>query len=196
MYYPLMLDLSYFNCIVIGGGNVAYRKVKSLLAYGGKVTVISEAFIDELKELPIQCIEEEFQITSLETLSKMPLLVIAATSNKACNEAIGLYCKAHHILCNVATDEALSSFIVPSSMQRGDLVIAVSTGGNSPALAAKIQRELEMKYPEDFGNYVKKLGQLRRTIKEEVSDEKARRQLLRALLEMDEKELMDYEYRQ
>lgn len=196
MYYPLMLDLSYFKCIVIGGGNVAYRKVKSLLAYGGEVTVISEVFIEELKALPIKCIEERFEIASLEKLKKEALLVIAATSDKACNKEIGLYCKKHHILCNIATDEALSSFIVPSSMQRGDLVIAVSTGGNSPALASKIQRELEMKYPEDFGNYVQKLGELRNVIKEKVADETVRRQLLRALLEMDEAQLMAYEYRE
>ncbi|WP_054739090.1 precorrin-2 dehydrogenase/sirohydrochlorin ferrochelatase family protein [Cellulosilyticum ruminicola] len=195
MYYPLMLDLSQFRCIVIGGGNVAYRKVKSLLTYGGKVTVISERFIEALKELPIQCIESPFEMAMLEQLRGEALLVIVATSDQACNEGIALYCRAHHILCNIATNEALSSFIVPSSMQRGDLVIAVSTGGNSPALAAKIQRELEEKYSEDFGNYVQKLGELRTVIKDKVVDEKQRRQLLRGLLEMDEEALMSYEYK-
>lgn len=194
MYYPLMLDLSQFKCLVIGGGMVAYRKVKSLLAYGGEVTVLSKDFIEPFEALSITRIHASFEEKYLETYKEGFTLVVAATSDQGCNQAIGLYCKTHHILCNVATDEGLSSFIVPSSLQRGDLVIAVSTGGNSPALAAKIQRELEEKYPEDFGEYVKKLGALRKTIKEEVSDEKERRQLLRSFLEMEEEALMQYEF--
>lgn len=194
MYYPLMLDLSQFKCLVVGGGMVAYRKVKSLLAYGGEVTVLSESFIEALEALPITRIAARFEEKYLQPYKEGFALVVAATSDKICNKQIGLYCRTHHMLCNVATDEALSSFIVPSSLQRGDLVLAISTGGNSPALAAKIQRELEAKYDEDFGKYVEKLGQLRKTIKEEVADEKERRQLLRSLLDMEQETLMTYEY--
>lgn len=195
MYYPVMLDLSEFKCLVIGGGEVAYRKVKSLLSYGGKVTVLSKSFIPELENLPIEGIVGSFEERYLKEYTRGYALVIAATSDKACNHQIGLYCKAHQILCNVATDEALSSFIVPSSLQRGDLVISVSTGGNSPALAAKIQRQLEAEYDENFGAYVKKLGQIRAQIKQQVADEQERRHLLRSLLEMREEDLMQFEYK-
>ncbi len=195
MYYPLMLDLSQFKCLVIGGGEVACRKVKSLLAYGGKVTVLSEKFAPELEELPIERISASFEEKYLESYCKVFSLVIAATSDKLCNSRIGIYCKKHHVLCNVATDEALSSFIVPSSLQRGNLVIAVSTGSNSPALAAKIRQELEERYDEDFAEYVEKLGQLRQKIKAEVTDESMRRRLLRYIVALDEAEVMQLEYK-
>lgn len=194
MYYPLMLDLSQFKCLIIGGGEVAYRKAKSLLAYGGKVTVLSEKFIAELETLPIKRIAASFEEKYLDSYCNTFTLIIAATSDKACNYQIGTYCKQHHILCNVATDEALSSFIVPSSLQRGDLVIAVSTGGNSPALAAKIKQELNDRYDEGFIAYVKKLGQLREQIKAEVADEKRRRALLRYIVALDEAEVMALKY--
>ena len=93
----------------------------------------------------------------------------------------------------MVTNSTLSSFIVPSSVQRGDLVIAVSTGGKSPALAAQIQRELALTYDESFAMYVAKLGKLRESIQEKVSDETKRKALLKALLEMSKEELISYE---
>lgn len=194
MYYPLMLDLSQFKCLIIGGGEVACRKAKSLLAYGGKVTVLSEKFIPELEILPIERIAARFEVNYLANCYNEFALVIAATSDKQCNDQIGTYCKQQHILCNVVTDEALSSFIVPSSVQRGELVIAVSTGGNSPALAAKIKHELGERYDESFCEYVKKLGQLREQIKAEIGDEKRRRVLLRYIASLDEAEVMQLKY--
>lgn len=190
MYYPIMLDLSQFHITIIGGGRVAYRKACSLLAYKGSLTVISPSFIKEFEEISdkIKLIKAPYD----ESYLKGSTLVIAATDDKVCNDAIGNYCATYHLLCNVVSNEALSSFIVPSSVQRGDLTLAVSTNGKSPALARKIKEELEVQYDTSYEEYVSLLGEIRQQIKEKVKDEGERKELLKGLLALNISELKAY----
>lgn len=182
MYYPAMLDLAYFKIVVVGGGKVAYRKVRQLQCYGGKVKVVSPE-LDTLFETlpqPFTYLRRPYGVDVLEGAT----LVMAATNDRGLNEAIGIYCQRHEILCNVATDEALSSFIVPASVQRGELVLSVTTGGASPALTTKIKEALEAQYPPNYADYVSLLGEARKKLKREMPDEMKRRQALKGLVDL------------
>lgn len=103
--------------------------------------------------------------------------------------AIGKACEKQGKLCDVVTNEALSSCIVPASIHRGDLIISVSTQRKSPVLAAKIKKELENLYDESYSDYVACLGEWRMTIKQEIKDEEERRRLLKYLVTLDQETL-------
>lgn len=187
MYYPMMINLAFFKCLIIGGGHIAYQKAKMLLAYGATVTVLSPEFCEEIK-----CLEGQMNLLKASYSEDYLLafqLVIAATNDRACNATIGKACKKQGKLCDVVTDQALSSFLVPAGIRRGDLIISVSTQGKSPALAAKIKEELESLYDESYSDYVACLGKWRATIKKEIKDEEERRRLLKYLITLDQETL-------
>lgn len=154
-YYPAMLDLSCFNIYVIGGGKVAYRKVKKLMQCGGKIHIISKTldpmFDEVMKE--IDYIKGAYDDDVIEKAT----LVIAATNDKKLNERIGIKCKELGILCNVVSDPQLSSYIAPASMRRGSLVISVSTEGKAPVVAKEICMTLETQYNDKYADYIEYL---------------------------------------
>ena len=180
MFYPVMINLDYFNILVIGGGKVAYRKVSTLLRYGGRVVVLSKKLDDDFKNLIGQFIwiEDHYKEESLEGAT----LVVAATNDQKLNATIGNRCLEKGVLCNVVSFKELSSFIVPASVRRGDLVLSVSTQGKSPMLAQRIKKELEEKYDERYESYVKVLGKAREDIKTHVKDEKVKKEMIKALV--------------
>jgi precorrin-2 dehydrogenase / sirohydrochlorin ferrochelatase len=149
-YYPLFINLRGKKCVVIGGGAVALRKVIPLLECGAKVTVVSPGFIPELKRLKgrkaIVLVQRSFNPEDL----KGAAIVIAATDSKEINQEIAERGKKQGALVNVVDDPEDSDFIVPSFFRRGDLTLAVSTGGASPALARKVRTWLEENIGEDY----------------------------------------------
>lgn len=193
IYYPLMINLQDKSTAVVGGGRVGYRKAKKLLEFGARVRVVSPKFVEDFIDLKkcfsgkLEIIEDEYK----ESYIRGCLLVIAATSNGHTNKEISSYCKANNILCNVADDIELSDFIVPSTLKRGDLVISISTMGKSPALSAKIRKELEEKYTYEYEEYVELLGKAREVILENILDENEKVTLLKAMVDMNKKELQD-----
>lgn len=190
MYYPIMIDLSKFQVVMVGGGNVAARKAMHLLNCRAKLTIISLTLCEALEKKKdyFRYYKKTYETQDLEGYQ----MVIAATSDKVCNWKIGTYCKEKGILCNVATDERLSSFIVPSVVRRGDLVLSVSTGGKSPALTRKIKDELENQYDDTYAEYVALLGELRQMILNKMEPGPKRVELLRKLTEMDLTALREY----
>lgn len=190
MYYPIMLDLSCFRILVVGGGKVALGKVRQLLLCGGKVEVLSKHFCEGFKVLEgdIVCREGLYSIEILKGYT----LIVAALNDKKYNDEIGEYCRLNNILCNVATNQALSSFIVPSSIHRGDLILSVSTSGKSPALSKKIKKELEEKYDESYAIYVNLLGEVRQLIKDTILEEGVRARALREVLNLNQEGLENY----
>lgn len=183
MYYPAMLDLSKFKIVIIGGGKVALRKAKTIVQYHGKPTIISKSFEIDFEELvgKVKLVHKSYEVRQLEEAT----LVIAATDDLKSNDEIGKYCLKKGILCNIATNQALSSFIVPSSLQRGDLIIAVSTSGSSPALAKRIRNELAEQYDASYETYLNELGKRRKAIKSEVDEKDKRSKALQALAKRD-----------
>ena len=163
-YYPIVMDLTDRNCLIVGGGEVALRKAESLTEAGANVTVIA---------LEIDSRLEALASVRIEKRAWRPgdaagyTLVFAATDDRAVNQSVSDEAKASGIPVNVVDDPELCSFIVPSCVKRGDLMIAVSTSGRSPSLSKKIRRELELKYGPEYADFVALLGELRDVVKRE-----------------------------
>ena len=136
MLYPLNLELAGKSCVVVGGGQVAYRKVRGLLAAEAQVTVIAPMVTEDLRKLAesgrLDWLEQVFKDGMLKELH--PLLVFVAADNPAANAAAIAEAKEIGALVNAATDPEQTDFSVPSKVQRGNFLLTVSTGGGSPAL--------------------------------------------------------------
>ncbi len=160
-YYPLFINLRGKKCVVIGGGQVALRKVIPLLECGANVTVVSPGFIPELKRLKgrkaIALVQRSYKPEDL----KGAAIVIAATDSRAINQEIAKRGKKQGSLVNVVDDPEDSDFIVPSFFRRGDLTVAVSTGGASPAFARKIRTWLEENIGEDYSKLLSLVKEVR-----------------------------------
>jgi precorrin-2 dehydrogenase/sirohydrochlorin ferrochelatase len=187
--YPIMLNLKDKLVSVVGGGEVALRKVNTLLEADANIQVVSPELVDGFSMLAhkITIIKSNYE----ERLIRSSYLVIAATSSKEANKSIAEFCRNKRILCNIVDDIELSDFIVPSSIKRGSLIISVSTLGKSPALASKIRKELEEKYTEEYEEYVELLGSIRRLLLERCSDIRERKRILREAIDLSIDELRD-----
>ena len=169
MYFPFMRDVGGKPVVVVGGGMVALRKCELFLRFDADVTVVAPEVCGELEALEgIQIIRQSWDVSQLADA----FAVIAV------NRAISEYCQAHRIPVNVVDDPALCSFIVPATVRRGDLTLAVSTAGKSPSLASKIRRELEAQYGPDYAERLALLGALRERVLALGMEPSARRRLL------------------
>ena len=164
-YYPLFLNVKGRECVVISGGEVALRKAEVLLGYGAKVKVISPCICAELAELGRQnsfCIlERKYQTGDIEGA----FVAIAATDDNEINELVVGEARQKSVLINVVDDAEKSDFIVPSCLRRGDITIAVSTGGKSPALARKLRLKLETELCDEYALLANIIGEVRRELK-------------------------------
>src|SRR5512145_913407 len=160
-YYPVFWDIHGKKCVVVGGGEVAARKVARLLDCGAKVCVVSPELVSELdtlkKERRLDHIDDEYKVEYLRGAA----LVIGATDNDKINRAISDDAKTRGIPVNIVDDPEKCDFILPSLVERGDLTIACGTGGTSPALARMLREELEAVYGEEYATLLNILGQLR-----------------------------------
>lgn len=159
--YPVFLNITGKLCVVIGGGSVAERKVKGLLGEGAFVRVISPDVTDRLAELAKEGkIEWRNKSYSYHDLDKA-FLVFAATNIREIQELICKQAHANKQLVNVADDPECCNFHVPATFRRGDLSLAVSTGGKSPAVAALIKRKLEEEFGEEYKTLLQVMSQVR-----------------------------------
>ncbi|MEE9910261.1 MAG: bifunctional precorrin-2 dehydrogenase/sirohydrochlorin ferrochelatase [Deltaproteobacteria bacterium] len=160
-YYPVFWDITEKKCVVVGGGDVAARKVARLLDCGAKVCVVSPRLVPELDRLKndrrIEHIDDEYAGEHLYGAT----LVIGATDNEQTNAVISRDAKSKGIPVNIVDDPQKCDFILPSLVERGDLTIACGTGGASPALARHLREELEAAYGEEYATLLHILGQLR-----------------------------------
>ncbi len=184
-YYPVNLVLRDRPCLVIGGGEVAERKTLSLLEAGADVTIVSPTLTPKLAGLAraekIRHLPRDFEEHDLSGM----FLAVAATDSPIVNSDVGRLCRKKHILVNVAAPPEESTFIVPSVVERGDLVIAVSTGGASPGLSKRIRMELEEKYGKEYEQFLIRMAGLRKRLMEEVPSEESRKEILQAVLDSD-----------
>jgi precorrin-2 dehydrogenase/sirohydrochlorin ferrochelatase len=189
-FYPVYLDLRERPCVVIGGGSVAERKTLALLEAGADVTIISPALNPKLHELSeagkITHVKKQYEESDLTG----EFLVVAATPSAEVNTLVARACRKRHTLVNVAVPPEESSFIVPSVVERGDLMIAISTSGASPALAKKIRQDIERTYGREYGIFLDKMSAIRNRVREEVPDEQKRHQIFQAIVDSDVIELI------
>lgn len=182
-YYPVNLDIRQKECLVTGGGEVAARKVKTLLKCGACVTVVSPDVTKTLNDLwqesAIILKKRRFADRDLNGI----FLVVAATDNNLLNCKIAAMAKERNLLCNVADSPKDSSFILPAVVDRGDLIIAISTSGESPALAKILRKELENKFGEEYVVLLQLLGSIRRKLLKKSHDPKTHKKLFSTALD-------------
>lgn len=160
-YYPIFLDLKNQKALVVGGGAVAERKVKNLLAYGCRVCIVSLHLNPYLQKLADKKDIQWLAPDSLDAALNNAFIVIAATDNPEINARIASRAKERSLLVNAVDQPEDCNFIMPSIVKRGDLQIAISTGGKSPALAKKIRDEMEGIFGSEYALFIKLLGLIR-----------------------------------
>ncbi len=164
--FPLFVDLKGKRCIVIGGGEVASRKVEILLRFEAQLIIIAPEISSYILELEEQgkaaVIRREYHEQDLE----MALLVIAATSSKAVNERVYRDAASRNIPVNIVDAPELCTFIFPSVVKRGALTIGISTSGEYPALSKKIRKITEDIFHEDYSGILELLSEYRNTVRD------------------------------
>ena len=175
--YPIFLDLSGRRCVVVGGGEVASRKARKLLQARAEVVVISPEISPELESVAVEVNRRPYEEGDLEGA----YLAFAATDSREVNAAVAREAKERGIPANVADRPSEGDFALPSTLRRGRLQVAVSTGGASPALARRIKDELEESFGPEWAGLVEELQAARRNGKDagERLDEEVSRCLSR-----------------
>ena len=189
-YYPVFLDLRERSCVVFGGGRVAERKTLSLLEAGANVTVVSPSLTPKLLELSSSGKITHFAKTFEDEDIASAYIAIAATGSPQVNAEIGRLCRKKQVLVNVAAPPDESSFIVPSVVDRGALLIAISTSGESPALAKKIRMELDKMFGPEYDLFLQRMSALRGRLMAQQKDEGERSRIFQAVVDSDVLDLL------
>lgn len=206
-YFPMFVDMTERECLIVGGGNVAYRKVSVMLDFGANVTVVAEDICDELRKLTIDDIASEDKTGSYTankennkpdsdaadriTIIKRRFdrkdcngmeMVIVATDDNALNHEIAEYCKANGIMVNAVDQKADCSFIFPSYIKEKNLVAAFSSGGNSPVLTQYLKgKEKEILTPF-LGELNEYMGQIREKVIAQYDTQAERKRVFKEIL--------------
>lgn len=184
-YYPIMIDLEDKCCTIIGGGKVAERKAMSLLEYKAKVRIVGPRLTSILTKLAedkkILWVSRPYQWGDLDN----SCLVYVATNDSDVNRLCYQEARQRKIPINIVDSPHLCDFIVPASVQRGDLSVMVSTNGKSPMLSRRIREELEKRYGQEYEEFVDLLGELRERVLNEIEDIEKRRQIFEAVVYSD-----------
>jgi precorrin-2 dehydrogenase / sirohydrochlorin ferrochelatase len=179
--FPIFLKLAGRPCLVVGAGAVAASKIRSLLEAGAKVTVVAPHAAEEIQSLAaegaIHWSARIFLPSDLEGI----FLAIAATSDAEANRLVFLESQQRGVLCNSVDDPPHCDFYFPSVVRRGDLQVAISTAGESPALAQRLRVELETSLDARLAEWLRELGNLRRQILVSEPSSDARKSLLHRL---------------
>src|SRR3954454_14264999 len=165
------LDVEGRRCLIVGGGAVGLEKAAGLAACGARVTVVSPELETGFGELDVEWRAREYDTADLEGM----FLVIAATDERAVNEAVHRDAEQRAMLCNVADVPDLCNFILPAVHREGPIAIAVSTGGASPALAKRLRTQIAELVGPEHGELAEELRAMRPEVKERFATYEERR---------------------
>lgn len=189
-YYPVQLDIRGRGCLVVGGGAVGTRKVHTLVACGARVTVVSltasDALVQMAAEGRIVLTQRDYVAEDLQGM----FLVIGATDDEALNRRIHADAEARRLLCNIADRPESCNFILPSILERGDLIITVSTSGKSPAFAKKLRHHLEVQFGREYEVFLDLMGAIRQRLLARQHAPEAHKHLFEALIDSNLLELI------
>jgi siroheme synthase-like protein len=185
MFYPLFVDLTGKQVVVIGGGEIAERKVTALIEGGAHVRLISPRLTASLRALAgsgrVSVLERTYEPGDC----KGAFLVISAASDSSVREAVWKETEEQGILLNTVDEPALCNVIMPAVVRQGDLTLAISTGGKSPALAARLREQLTGMYGPEYGRLLHLLGRLRPEIQKKVREISNRKALHYRIVDSD-----------
>jgi len=173
--FPIFINLKKKPVTVIGGGDIALRKVKLLLKADPKITVISRQICKDLKEILIEYDYKILQKSFHESDLKNPILIIAATNNAKTNKRVSTYAQKKNILINVVDQPKLCTFTMGSIVERDSLVVSISSGGKAPVLVRKVREKIETILPQSYSELVRFSGNLRSIVKKKIQSGVKRR---------------------
>lgn len=186
-YFPFMIDIADKNALVVGGGKIAFHKVKILYEFDVNIKVIAVSVCEEMKRLarqqeegqhPITIVEREFDDDDIDGMD----FVIAATNDRELNFYISDLCRQKHVLMNAVDMKEACSFIFPAMIKQNDFLVSVSTGGNSPAAAAYVKQQIQKNVPDYYGDMIDTLGNYREEIFRKVDIPGQRKEIFQRLL--------------
>lgn len=179
--FPMFVKLEGRRVIVVGGGEIAYGKIDGLLQAGAKVSIVSPAINSQLaalvQENKIEWREKEFASEDLDGA----FLVVAATSLPSVNESVYRAADARGLFCNAVDDIQNCHFYYGAVVQRGNLQIAISTNGKSPALAQRLRKELEEQFGPEYVDWLEWLGAARDVLRAAGAPKEQNKEVLRNL---------------
>lgn len=195
IFFPILLNLQKFPCLVVGGGEVALRKVQSLLLFNAKITVFSPIICKSLKELhknnKIKIILESY---SKDYLNKYKI-VFCATNNRQINEQVHKDCKKEGILLNVADNPSLCDFILPANVKRGALTISISSQGKAPFMVSELKKKSELVFSPAYNDIMELAGDFRKKllVSEKFKSPKSRTEAFNKFLKTDWESILENE---
>ncbi len=176
--FPIFFKLEGRRCVVVGAGTIASQKLEGLLDCGAELSVVAPHATEAIQELArsgrVSWIQAEFGPAHLDGA----FLAIAATGDPAVNEQVFQAARQRGVLCNAVDDPERCDFFYPAVVRRGDLQIAISTAGKSPALAQRIRKELEEQFDASYGRWLDWLGSVRQLLFRREMDPGVRKQAL------------------
>ncbi len=182
-YFPFFIDIENKSCLIVGGGKVAYRKIKKLIPYGPIIKVVAEDICEEILSLEYDRLDicrKSFEFSDIEGA----FFVITATDDEKLNAEISDFCRSRGILINAVDSKDNCGFIFPSLYKRGGLSIGISTGGASPNLSAHCRNILEKNLPSKTESIVDFLSGIRSLAKERIPDDKKRSAFFKECMEL------------
>lgn len=188
-YYPVCLDVSGKRCVIIGGGEVAERKARRLVDCGADVLVVSENLSPALQAMRADGRLSHIQAGYSSDLIEGAFLVIGATDRAEVNDAVSRDARRRGVLVNIVDDPDRCNFILPSLYRQGDLMIAVSTGGKSPALAKKLRKEMARHFGPEYETLLGIMGRIRGRIVSRGYPPEKNKALFESILDSD---IMDH----
>lgn len=182
-YYPVNLDINDRNCLVVGGGRVGERKVRTLLKCGAAVKVVSidvtPGILSLSEENAIDLKQRPYRSSDIQNM----FLVIGATDDETLNRKINADAESINALCNIADRPEICNFILPSIVERGDLVISISTSGKSPAFAKKLRKDLEKRFGTEHEIFLNLMGAIRKKLLAEKHEPEAHKPIFNKIIQ-------------
>ncbi|MFH1984027.1 MAG: bifunctional precorrin-2 dehydrogenase/sirohydrochlorin ferrochelatase [Pseudomonadota bacterium] len=181
-YYPVNLDIRDRSCLVVGGGGVGTRKVQGLLDCSARVTLISPEATETLKTIAAdgRIIWHRRRFAPGDVTGHF--LVIGATNDEPLNRQVHADANAHGLLCNIADRPEICNFILPAVIRRGDLSLAISTAGRSPAFAKHLRKTLAVQFGPEYETFLDLMGAVRKRLLAEDHAPEAHKPLFEALI--------------
>lgn len=182
-YFPFMIEIGDKTCLIAGGGKIALHKAEILLGFEVNIIVVSPVFEEafytlEKKKKRLALRKQKFSEGDLEGVD----FVVAATDDKVLNQYISGLCRQKGLLVNAVDQKEACSFYFPAMIQDHDMLVAVSSGGQSPAAVSYLKEKLASAIPEYYGEMAGKIGEYRQYILDEVPDAKRRKEIFYQLL--------------
>lgn len=182
-FLPIFLKLEDKNCLVVGGGDVAARKISSLISTNARILIVARELNPEIEALvqsgQLVILATEYEKSQLDSC----VLVIAATNDAELNKRVSIDAQQRNIPVNVVDNPELCSFIMPSVVNRDPVQIAISTGGASPVLARLLRSRLETMIPSAYGKLASMMKSVRKEVKEKIPNQTQRRRFWESILQ-------------